>query len=139
MSNSSTSQAVIAFLSLVLIAWSINFTTIQVLLLSQKIALPLWWLVYLFLVPLTMLELLVTLRSISRRGRQSIATGKVYLIAMTVKSILSLCFLSPWILFKDSHSKPMVIQFFFLFFLLTAIEIKLIVNYLSSYSSPQDQ
>ena len=90
-----------------------------------------WWLNYVFLVPVTVLGLYFVPLKYRKTGKVS-AIGKGFVVYTAIKMILSILFLLPWLLNKDSSSKPMVIQFFSVFFPFLLIETFLLIRLLNS-------
>ena len=93
---------------------------------SQK-----WWLNYLFLVPASVIGLFYIHKRFYRSGNIK-TIGKNYILYTTVKMVLAIVFLLPWLLTKDESSKPMVIQFFAIFFPFLLVETILLVRLLNT-------
>ena len=92
--------------------------------------LNLWWAVHAFLTPLTFFGLFFIAKRLKKTQRTS-SIGKNYILYTVIKMILSIIFLLPWLLYKDDSSKPMVYQFFLIFFPFLLIETVLLVRLLN--------
>ena len=92
---------------------------------------PYWWTIYLFLVPQFLLSYFYVLKKAASKATMP-EVGKKYVITLTLRMLAALIFLFPWLIVKDETSKPMVGQFFFVFFPLLVVEIKLLVSFLNS-------
>lgn len=90
-----------------------------------------WFWSYVFLVPVSIFGLwFIALRYIKSKKITSI--GKNYLLYTAAKMMLSILFLLPWLLNKDEATKPMVIQFFAVFFPFLLVETILLIRLLNS-------
>lgn len=87
-----------------------------------------YWVLYLFLVPLSLLVVLIC--KIVYNADKT-AVGRTYFIFVFIKMFASIGFLSPWIFWKDDYTLPMVHQFFCLFFPLLFVEIKVLIELLN--------
>ncbi len=88
-------------------------------------ALSKFWLIYLFLVPLTLGGLYFIHRA-SKKTDNSVSKG--FFIYMVVKMILVLLFFTPWLIYKDEFSRPIVYQFFLVFFPLLFMETYVLIK-----------
>ena len=123
-------KSLLVFISVLLIIWAVNFAFIQGAFLSNYIRIENWWLVYLILIP----QFLISYYFVQKKaGVQAKIpdVGKVFILTLTLRMILALCYLGPWLFFKDETSRPMVGQFFYVFFSLLIVEISLLVSYLN--------
>lgn len=78
-----------------------------------------FWLIYAFMIPMTV----GAIYFIVKMSKNSpISVGKGFFIYMSIKMVLIMLFLAPWLFFKDEFSRPMVIQFFAVFFPLLFME-----------------
>lgn len=98
--------------------------------LLENYSLKLWWAVHLFLIPLTFFGLFFIAKRL-KQTQKITSIGKNYILYTVIKMILSIIFLLPWLLFKDDSSKPMVIQFFLIFFPFLLVETILLVRLLN--------
>ena len=99
--------------------------------LFEKVVIKDWFWNYVFLVPVS----LVGLAFIAGKYYQSqkiTSIGKNYILYTVVKMVLAVVFLLPWLLHKDDSSKPMVIQFFAIFFPFLLVETILLVRLLNT-------
>jgi len=95
----------------------------------QKISM--WWLSYVYLIPITILGLYMVIGKYGKTGKVS-SIGKTYLLYTGIKMVGAIALLSPWLLFKDDTSKPMVIHFFAAFLPFLFVETMLIVRLLNT-------
>ncbi|MEX1000827.1 MAG: hypothetical protein WDZ35_01790 [Crocinitomicaceae bacterium] len=125
---SSSTFMISRFIIAALIIFIINAAINTFLLDDYK--LTYWWLNYVFLVPVTVIGLyFVPLKY--RKTHRPTSIGKGFVVYTAVKMILSILFLLPWLLNKDPSSKPMVIQFFSIFFPFLLVETILLVRLLN--------
>jgi general stress protein CsbA len=87
-----------------------------------------FWLIYLFLVPLTLAGIYFIQK---KHLADSKSVGKNFFIYMIAKMVLTLLFLSPWLVYKDEFSRPMVYQFFAIFFPLLFMETFVLIKLLN--------
>jgi phosphatidylglycerophosphate synthase len=123
--------SLISFFTVSLILWSINFAFVKGVFLTDYIKAPYWWTIYLFLIPQFLLSYFYVLKKASKKATVP-DVGKKYMITLTLRMFAAIIFLFPWLLIKDPTSKPMVGQFFFVFFPLLMVEVKLLVSFLNS-------
>lgn len=90
-----------------------------------------WWMNYVMLVPLTAGGLYFITHSYTKSGKIT-SIGKNYIAYTVIKMVLSMAFLLPWLLNKDASSKPMVAQFFSIFFPFLLVETILLVRLLNT-------
>lgn len=90
-----------------------------------------WWMSYVFLIPVTAGGLYFITRSYTK-SRKITSIGKNYIAYTVIKMVLSMAFLLPWLLNKDASSKPMVAQFFCIFFPFLLVETILLVRLLNT-------
>ncbi|MBD3638292.1 MAG: hypothetical protein HUJ25_13145 [Crocinitomicaceae bacterium] len=90
-----------------------------------------WYWNYVFLVPVSALGMAYIAKRYSK-SKKITSIGKNYILYTVVKMILSILFLLPWLLNKDESSKPMVIQFFIIFFPFLLVETILLVRLLNT-------
>ena len=90
-----------------------------------------WFFVYLFLIPVSVAGLYF-IQKRYEKSKKITSIGKNYLVYTTFKMILSVVFLLPWLLNKDESSKPMVINFFIVFFPFLLVETWLLVRLLNN-------
>ena len=91
---------------------------------------PYWWAIYLVLIPQFLISYFYVLKKASSHRTMGVV-GRTYIMTLTLRMFLAIIFLFPWLIVKDETSKPMVGQFFFVFFPLLVVEIKLLVSYLN--------
>ncbi|MFT5861039.1 MAG: hypothetical protein ACI865_003157 [Flavobacteriaceae bacterium] len=84
-----------------------------------------FWLIYVFMVPMTLGALFIIVK---KSKNSPVAVGKGFFIYMSVKMILIMLFLSPWLFFKDESTRPMVYQFFLVFFPLLFTETYVLIK-----------
>lgn len=89
-----------------------------------------WFWNYIFLIPITLLGLYYIVFRF-KKSQKITSIGKNYILFTVVKMILALVFLLPWLLNKDETSKPMIIQFFSIFFPFLLVETILLVRLLN--------
>ncbi len=87
-----------------------------------------FWLIHLFLTPLTLVAIYFIQQ---RHATDSKSVGKNFFIYMIAKMLLTLLFLSPWLIYKDEFSRPMVYQFFAIFFPLLFMETFVLIKLLN--------
>lgn len=87
-----------------------------------------YWALYLFLVPLSILVVLIS--GLVYEADKT-AVGRTYFIFVFIKMFASVGFLAPWLFWKDDYTIPMVHQFFCLFFPLLFVEIKVLIELLN--------
>lgn len=90
-----------------------------------------WYWNFVFLIPVTFLGLFF-IQKRYQKTKKITSIGKNYLLYTTLKMISSFVFLLPWLLNKDETSKPMVINFFIVFFPFLLVETWLLVRLLNS-------
>lgn len=90
-----------------------------------------YWSIYVFLVPLSLLVILVS-AWVHKMDRS--AVGRTFFIFVFIKLFGSIAFLAPWLFWKDESSTPMVYQFFAAFFPILFVEVKQLVTLLNSPS-----
>jgi phosphatidylglycerophosphate synthase len=120
----------ISFLSVIVLIFAINFAFVQGAFLTDYIRMPYWWAIYLVLIPQFLISYFYILKKASSHKTMAVV-GKKYIMTLTLRMFLAIIFLFPWLIVKDETSKPMVGQFFFVFFPLLVVEIKLLVSYLN--------
>ncbi|MEO9533759.1 MAG: hypothetical protein ABJG68_02085 [Crocinitomicaceae bacterium] len=123
--------SLISFFSVILIIWAINFAFIQGAFLTDYIRMPYWWAIYLFLIPQFLLAYFYVLKKAASK-KTIPEVGKKFIITLTLRMFAAIIFLFPWLIEQDETSKPMVGQFFFVFFPLLVVEIKLLVSFLNT-------
>lgn len=94
------------------------------------------WKIYLFIVPLTGLGLFYIVKRYQKDKTSMVNTFMLYTI---MKMVTSLFFLFPWIYYKDASSKPMIIQFFAIFFPILLLETIFLVRLLSNYGGQDEK
>lgn len=87
------------------------------------------WKIYLFIVPLTFLGLFYIISKYKKDDTSMVKTFMGYSVAKIMASIL---FLFPWIIDKDVSSRPIIIQFFAIFFLILLMETRFLVLILNN-------
>ena len=87
-----------------------------------------YWLIYLFLVLLTLGSHFFMVRGFVKDKN---SLGKNFMAYMVVKMIGSILFLSPWLFYRNDYSRPIVYQFFIIFFPLLFIETLMLVKLLN--------
>jgi len=87
-----------------------------------------YWLIYVYMVPLTIMAQYYLVREF-KKSKGSL--GKNFMIYMVIKTVTSIMFLSPWLFNKDEFSRPIVYQFFLLFFPVLFIETWMLVRLLN--------
>lgn len=88
------------------------------------------WKIYIFLIPITALGLLYIVKRYQKDNQSMVNTFMFYTI---VKMVASLIFLFPWFIYKDATSRPMIMQFFAVFFPVLLLETLFLVRLLSNY------
>jgi peptidoglycan/LPS O-acetylase OafA/YrhL len=78
-----------------------------------------FWLIHLFLIPMTLGALFFIVRANEKNPK---SVGKSFFIYIVIKMVLIFAFLSPWLITKNDFSRPMVYQFFAVFFPLLFME-----------------
>lgn len=89
-----------------------------------------WWIIHLFLMGITLIGVTLISKSYQKTGEVR-SIGKMYLLYTTVKILLALLFLTPWILVKDQPAKDFIMHFFAIFFPFLMIETLLLIRYLN--------
>ncbi|MFT5778697.1 MAG: hypothetical protein ACI837_001653 [Crocinitomicaceae bacterium] len=84
-----------------------------------------FWLIYLFLIPMTVGALFFIVKAKVKKPK---SVGKSFFIYMVIKMLLILGFLTPWLITKTDFSRPMVYQFFAVFFPLLFMETYVLVK-----------
>ena len=90
-----------------------------------------WWLIYAGLVPIS----LFGLGYIAHRYKKSekiTSIGINYIGYTVLKVLVAFAVLAPWLIDKDTSSKPMVAQFFSVFFPFLLVETILLVKLLNT-------
>jgi len=87
------------------------------------------WKIYLFLIPITILGIVYINYS---NKKDPTSTIKSITLLLLVKMIGSLLFLAPWIIEKNELTKPMVMQFFAVFFPILLIETVSLIQLLNN-------
>ena len=87
------------------------------------------WKIYLFIVPITFLGMLYIVKRFQKDNKSMVNTFMFYTV---VKMLGSIIFLFPWFFHKDLTSKPMIIQFFAVFFPILIMETIFLVRLLSN-------
>jgi hypothetical protein len=123
-------KAVSKFLALALVLAAAHFLLIENILPGIYGMGP-YWANYVFLVPVSLLVVLVCYAVYKIDNK---AVGKTYFIFVFLKIFGSIAFLSPWLFWKDAYARPMVYQFFCLFFIFLFVEVKLLVGLLNTTS-----
>jgi hypothetical protein len=90
-----------------------------------------WWLIYAGLIPISLLGLGLIAHVYNKTKKVS-SIGKNYMLYTFVKMVFSLLILLPWLINKDETSKPMVAQFFLVFFPFLLVETILLVKLLNT-------
>ncbi|NRA10376.1 MAG: hypothetical protein HRT57_00300 [Crocinitomicaceae bacterium] len=93
-----------------------------------------FWMIYLFIIPITLIAIYFIHKSFIKNSK---SVAKNFFIYMMVKMIFTFAFLSPWLVWKDEFSRPMVFQFFAIFFPLLFAETFVLVKMLNPKSSEQ--
>ena len=78
-----------------------------------------FWVIYLFLIPMTLGAIYIIVKE---KNKKASSVGKNFFIYMAIKMLLILLFLSPWLVYQNEFSRPMVYQFFSIFFPLLFVE-----------------
>lgn len=78
-----------------------------------------FWAIYLFLIPMTLGAVYIIVREKNKNPK---SVGKNFFIYMAIKMLLILLFLSPWLVNQNEITRPMVYQFFCVFFPLLFVE-----------------
>ena len=125
-------QSLIIFFTVITIGWAINFGFIQSAFLLEYIYAPYWWLVYVVLIPQFLYSYFYCLKFATKK--ETIPdVGMKFIKSLSLKALLAILFLLPWIIYKDASSRPMVGHFFYVFFLLLIVETGLLVSYLNKF------
>lgn len=95
--------------------------------LPDNYRLPQVWLIYLFLIPIT---LFVILYIYFHFKKDHTSVVKSFMFATIIKMLGAIGFLLPWILYKDLTTRPMIVQFFVVFFPFLMAEIRFLVKML---------
>ena len=90
-----------------------------------------WYWNYVFLVPVSLIGLGIVAHRFKKTEKIT-SIGKNYIAYTVLKMIFAIVFLLPWLLNKDESSKPMVIQFFAIFFPFLLVETILLIRLLNS-------
>ena len=72
-----------------------------------------FWVIYLFLIPMTLGAIYIIVKE---KNKKANSVGKNFFIYMVIKMLLILLFLSPWLVYHNEFSRPIVYQFFSIFF-----------------------
>ena len=91
-----------------------------------------FWLIHLFLTPLTVIAIYLIQKGYAKNSK---SVGKNFFVYMIAKMLLTFVFLSPWLLTKDEFSRPMVYQFFAIFFPLLFMETFVLIKLLNPKTS----
>jgi len=78
-----------------------------------------FWVIYLFLIPMTLGAIYIIVKE---KNKKDSSVGKNFFIYMVIKVLLILVFLSPWLVYQNEFSRPIVYQFFSIFFPLLFVE-----------------
>ena len=78
-----------------------------------------FWVIYLFLIPMTLSAIYIIVKE---KNKKDSSVGKNFFIYMVIKVLLILLFLSPWLVYQNEFSRPIVYQFFSIFFPLLFVE-----------------
>ena len=84
-----------------------------------------FWAIYLFLVPMTLGAIYLIVRE---KNKKEGSVGKNFFIYMAIKMLLILLFLSPWLVDQNEFSRPIVYQFFSVFFPLLVVETLVLIR-----------
>ena len=84
-----------------------------------------FWAVYLFLIPMTLGAIYIIVKE---KNKNANSVGKNFFIYMVIKMLLILVFLSPWLVYQNEFSRPIVYQFFSIFFPLLFVETVVLVR-----------
>ena len=93
-----------------------------------------FWLIYLFMIPMTLGALFIIVK---KSKNSPVSVGKGFFIYMSVKMILIMLFLSPWLFFKDEYTRPMVYQFFCVFFPFLFMETYVLIKLVNLPENPK--
>lgn len=84
-----------------------------------------YWLLYVFMVPVTLTALLLIRRMYLKNPK---SVGKGFFAYVIIKMILVIAFLSPWLFYKDEFTRPFVYQFLLIFFPILFLETLILVR-----------
>jgi ABC-type iron transport system FetAB permease component len=84
-----------------------------------------FWAIYLFLVPMTLGAIYIIVKE---KNKNANSVGKNFFVYMAIKMLLILLFLSPWLVYQNEFSRPIVYQFFAIFFPLLFVETIVLVR-----------
>ena len=87
-----------------------------------------WWLTHIYLGPVTIFGITLFFRKFEKEPKAAIRTFFVYSI---IKMFGALLLLMPWLINKGDFSRPMVAQFFIVFFPYLLVETILLVRLLN--------
>ncbi len=87
-----------------------------------------WWLSYVYLMPVTIIGITLFYKKFEKEPKSAIKTFFVYSI---IKMFGALILLLPWLIDKQDFSRPMVAQFFIVFFPYLLVETILLVRLLN--------
>jgi len=93
-----------------------------------------FWLIYLFMIPMTLGALFIIVK---KSKNSPVSVGKGFFIYMSIKMILIMLFLSPWLFFKDEFTRPMVYQFFCVFFPFLFMETYVLIKLVNLPENPE--
>ena len=86
------------------------------------------WKIYLILVPLEIVGLAYIFFKYKKDDQSAM---KSFMLLMGVKMAASIAFLAPWALFQDKFSRPIIYQFFVVFFVILFAELVFLVKMLA--------
>lgn len=89
-----------------------------------------WWMIHVFFLIITLSGFALISRS-HDRSQEVRAIGKSYLLYTTVKILLALIFIFPWLLGDKAIAKIFVGHFFSIFFPYLLVETTLLIRYLN--------
>ncbi len=94
------------------------------------------WRIYLLLAPITMLGLWFVYAQFEK---DETSVVKSFMLMTVVKMIGSMIFLSPWLILQDEFTRPIVYQFFALYFPILFAEVAFLVKMLGLPTSKTEK
>jgi len=89
------------------------------------------WKIYLLLIPLEILGLAFIFLKYQKDNTTALRS---FLLFMVVKMLVSIAFLAPWALSGDKLARPIVYQFFIIFFIILFSELVFLIKMLAQKS-----
>lgn len=90
------------------------------------------WTIYAFLFPTTVIAFVLIY---NRYLKDETSVVKTYMLYTTLKMIVTLIYIGPWLFPKNDLTRPFLNQFFILFFIFLFLEIRILIQMLNNSSS----